>query len=118
MSLADGERHDRTFFFAAFAAFAFFRATRPSETESSGETGDARRQDAAVDAGRVQVRRPRRIKERIRRIRIQHVEHVDADAKLASLDANVLAHAHIEHVERRTDLRSVRLDTDRSRAEL
>src|SRR5262249_49500988 len=94
------------------------RAAGRLELEPGRDSSDARRQNAAVDTRRIEVRRPRRIQERVRRIRVQDVEDVDAGANLSAAQAEILGYFDVEHVERRTDLRPVRLDTDRDGAEL
>src|SRR5262249_30707990 len=89
-----------------------------SELEPGGEARDPCRQNAAVDAGRVEIGRPRRVDERVWCVRIEHVEHVKAGAELSAADAEILGHLDVEHVESRADLCAVRLDADVHRAQL
>src|SRR5438034_6661105 len=93
----------------ALSAAAHYGGGLPSvsKAESTDETRDARRQDAAVDASRIQIRRTRGVEERIRRVRIQDVEHVNTEAKLSGFDSDVLAQTHVEHIQCGTDLGAV-----------
>src|SRR4029079_12195698 len=88
------------------------------ELEPCCEARDARRQNAAVDAGRIEIGRTRRIEQRVRRVRVEDVEYVEAGAELAAADAEILRHFDIEDVERRADLRPVRLDAHRDGTQL
>src|SRR5204863_8068261 len=88
------------------------------ESEAAGEPRDARRQDPAVHAGGIEICRTRGVEQCVRRIRIQHVEHVNAQSELRALDREVFAQPDVEDVERRADFRAVRLDADICGAEL
>src|SRR5262249_27372824 len=71
------------------------------DRERGGEPGDPGRQNAAVDARRVEIGRTRRVEQRVRRVRVEHVEYVDAGAELPADKAEILRHLDVEHVERR-----------------
>src|SRR5262245_36792782 len=91
---------------------------RSLELESRGQTGDARRKNAAVDAGRIEVRRTRSVDQRVRRIRVEDVEHVDAGSQLSAAEPEVFVESHVEYVQPRPDLRAVRLDANVDGAQL
>src|SRR4030095_5348158 len=95
-----------------------FRATRRLEIETGGEPRDARRQNPAVDSGWIEIGRPRRVEERVRSVRVEDVEDVDAGAELSAADAEILRKLDVEHVQPGTDLRPVRLDAHGDGAEL